>query len=1317
MLTLARNGVVQQLLDVTSFGSLSLTAGDWDLDFVQIGSVGSAAPVLKAVAGSKSSFDSSFKTLGDLPSGGLAVTQLPSAAAAGFLVEVVQADLVAIPKITGFLSTTSGQSLNVAATTAAAAELTAVDLGGGDVGGSGVSLPATRLVRKSGSTTNWIAALPYNNYTRMVEIQLGMNGTQLTAQLVAAGHYFGDFTRTDSDLTTAWNARTATSIVTSATGNGLGITGLTGFASGTMTSLADGTALLDDSSKQKVRASAELPVLNVVSGAGQSGRFKASSPTNAGLLWQADRPLPLSLRNQNKGSGQVAVRVTGLIEIPSSGTWSFGVSSSDPFSLTLTRGSTIRTITGDGSSDRFQTFTFSSAETGAWSLEIKTIQAEAPGQLELFATAGTKSAFGDGSGWALVGAPGGLVAYRNRASTEVITPQVSGWNDKAIRIPIGAIDNVLRVVSQGAPSTWKEAVGSYTDTATATYAQASSERQAWNAYAQDSILGSVASDTYEGYGLINSAGNYRTNTDSDGKALTWTVGYQAGSGQRQFQLVDGRRVNATRDPAWTKTTASQSSVDLAANVVTAPLGFLEHASSLNLLTHGVSGSAQSGTYGSYTSAGYVLQSGLTSFDSISSRSDLPAPLNQRQNDQLKDWMTANNVTRMWIDRQVSHSKSVVFSNDFESSTNGFTVYGNPQDRRDSGITGMYLGRFGGQSGKDFAWQYDLDSNFSYEITYDLFILDSWDNEKLQTVYKGTRASGGDITITHDEYYTGGTNKDTFTLSFSGSLPFLGNYDMGSATFAFKQNSKTMSRDKYYDQVSSVTITIPKGYTHYYLDWDPYIENDHDDESLAIDTFVLSKNTISLPSGYTNFTAPEPNNLGGDETAIEIWNSGGWNDISPSYSNNWATFRAPAWTDNGQLDSIYSDTREWESRLGRVDDTRSTLNYSWVSNETDIFDNRPKFRTYDKQTEVVKISTVNVYKSQPVYGTETTTRSVRIDGAGVGTEYEEFSGLSLDAGTLNIHADRDLSLIGRSSTSGNASLSAGRTLDISGRTSTGTGGTTKTAITELTVGGTLNLTSQAALNLAASSVVTASGVATLSAGTNLALAGQLKATTLTASAGQVGGSGGISGSSSSWLRSTSGSISLTAGTTAGDLSFSDSLLVSADDLSLTASAGTLQVANPTQRASISAGTLTDLYAGVVAQDQLSLTALGTIAGSSTSNSDASVALAFSAARLSATSTAGAINLAATGTRPDGSSAVVEANVTAETLRSRGGSITLSSAGTLTAQLWRRSPTVGPATQWPSARRCPPPTPALTRSSTGWSAPAYATSRWARSRAPA
>ncbi|WP_031484953.1 calcium-binding protein [Maridesulfovibrio frigidus] len=122
---------------------------------------------------------------------------------------------------------------------------------------------------------------------------------------------------------------------------------------------------------------------------------------------------------------------------------------------------------------------------------------------------------------------------------EIVHIVVSGWEDKYIRMQQGAAADVLRVVTQGEAVVSEVVVGRYQDQATVKYTQVSSAHRS-SSYDVDEPWGAL----YESYDV----------TDYDGVDASWDVSYVASTGDRFYEVYDGRtgasQVNHYFDPLW-----------------------------------------------------------------------------------------------------------------------------------------------------------------------------------------------------------------------------------------------------------------------------------------------------------------------------------------------------------------------------------------------------------------------------------------------------------------------------------------------------------------------------------------------------------------------------------------------------------------------------------------------------------------------------------------------------------------------------------------------------------------------------------------------
>ena len=120
--------------------------------------------------------------------------------------------------------------------------------------------------------------------------------------------------------------------------------------------------------------------------------------------------------------------------------------------------------------------------------------------------------------------------------------------DKYVQVPAGAMDDILRVVSQGTPTTFSEDVGQYYDTANVRYTQ---DRSSLN------------------YNGPNSFGGYTT--DYDNSPARWAVSYY-NNGIRHYVLSDSNLLTEAQSPEWANV-AGQQTGNVGLNIV-APTGYI-----------------------------------------------------------------------------------------------------------------------------------------------------------------------------------------------------------------------------------------------------------------------------------------------------------------------------------------------------------------------------------------------------------------------------------------------------------------------------------------------------------------------------------------------------------------------------------------------------------------------------------------------------------------------------------------------------------------------------------------------------------------------
>ena len=419
--------------------------------------------------------------------------------------------------------------------------------------------------------------------------------------------------------------------------------------------------------------------------------------------------------------------------------------------------------------------------------------------------------------------------------------------------------------------------------------------------------------------------------------------------------------------------------------------------------------------------------------------------------------------------------------------------------------------------------------------------------------------------------------------------------------------------------------------------------------------VTSSNGIYSLSSYGNkvdleafWNDGEPNDYQGlDEQLVVLWNGDG---AKPPRFADYPTQQQFSYPPNAQFvfatggywratdtqETFTTQDRPWTSTTKTLSDSRLTLNYQWVSNASDIFDARLKFRQVETRTPVVSSQQVTLYKEAPVFQSVSMDRSVVLPSQ-TPTTFAAFGNPILQAGSLTINSGHNLQLIAKANVTGDATITATRDLSISGKTISGA---VQQAISELNAGGNVTLRSGRDLSLNAATDLAIGGNLSLTSGRDQQLDGEIGAASVTAAAGVPlisGGdtSGRISTAAASSMIAT-GAISLTAGVGGGDISLSDSQLQAGATLTLTAAAGGVYAANN--------GTTNDISA-----HRLVISAAASVDGSA----DGSGNFRFKANALKITS-GGSIDLTS------------RSNVDIESLRSNGGGISLEAAGNVIAR---------------------------------------------------
>ena len=137
--------------------------------------------------------------------------------------------------------------------------------------------------------------------------------------------------------------------------------------------------------------------------------------------------------------------------------------------------------------------------------------------------------------------------YWSTAAKHIVQIALPGLEGKYIRLPIDAELDLARTVTQGAPSTFQENVGTFIDTGDARYTQDRSR--------------------------------YTGVDDLDKSGIRYAVSY-VGDGRRNYTLTDSFVGTLVATPAWGTSVDFEVGRDVASRLVLAPLGFLPDTASL-----------------------------------------------------------------------------------------------------------------------------------------------------------------------------------------------------------------------------------------------------------------------------------------------------------------------------------------------------------------------------------------------------------------------------------------------------------------------------------------------------------------------------------------------------------------------------------------------------------------------------------------------------------------------------------------------------------------------------------------------------------------
>ena len=201
-------------------------------------------------------------------------------------------------------------------------------------------------------------------------------------------------------------------------------------SSGRIVNISESLRLLDGTGQQS-STTAISPVINF---------FDTGSPGR----YSSDLPFP---NNTSGDDNDFAIRATGTITIPQSGTWTFGTNSDDGARLRVDGRTVINDDTLHAPEDRFGTTTLSA---GQHEIELIFFERGGGAEVELFAAQGSRSSF-DSSAFRLIGdvANGGLEVTTSPTEgssglSSVIETNVEAMRENAssayLRVPFTVTD-------------------------------------------------------------------------------------------------------------------------------------------------------------------------------------------------------------------------------------------------------------------------------------------------------------------------------------------------------------------------------------------------------------------------------------------------------------------------------------------------------------------------------------------------------------------------------------------------------------------------------------------------------------------------------------------------------------------------------------------------------------------------------------------------------------------------------------------------------------------------------------------------------------
>lgn len=347
----------------------------------------------------------------------------------------------------------------------------------------------------------------------------------------------------------------------------------------------------------------------------------------------------------------------------------------------------------------------------------------------------------------------------------------------------------------------------------------------------------------------------------------------------------------------------------------------------------------------------------------------------------------------------------------------------------------------------------------------------------------------------------------------------------------------------------------------------------------------------------------------------------YNDISYAAGDWWndkiSSLRVygKQWYGANVYENQYDYNYDWTSKWANVTDDRLTTKYQWVSNPQDIYDNRPRYETFDTLVKDVSYLTKTNFRTEEVLEPQLFWTTERLNGGG-NQAFGDFANDAIRAGAnLNLNVGGNATISAKLNTvgaSGAININASGAIALKGELPEGT--TTNNTIAapavlntqnritlngnQVTVSDRSEVTasqSNAEIIISSKTDLNFSGVAltgngsngkvSLKSATDVTLTGEVRSNDIDVQAGLVGGVGNLTGDVNTYLDAgNSGSIDLNAGANSGNINL-PSAWVKGGTVNLIANNGSIN----NYKTSTNSSGQTQIEHGLIAANNLTLTA--------------------------------------------------------------------------------------------------------------------------------